>query len=63
MTGELYIDTVEIALLTIHENDNDIDNNSNDDDEYNNHTAIDCDCKTPTIRHRCDSMCGSVVIE
>ena len=63
MMERLYIYTVEIVMLTLHDNDYDIDNNNDDDDEYNNHTTIDYDCKTTTIRHWCDSTCEGVVTE
>ena len=51
MTERLYKDNVEISIL------------DDDNDEYKNHTAIDYDCKTTTIRHRCDSTFRGVVTE
>ena len=52
-------------MITIRVNDIDIDKNDDDDDddEYIIHTTINYDCKTNTIRHRCDSTCGGVVTE
>ena len=32
-------------MISIHENDTGINNNDDNDDEYNNHTAIDYDCR------------------